>query len=345
MGASTTFQLFNSYYQDRPSGSYGPGDHPPRYSYGKLKSSLVSSFSIDQQEAYPRFGSKSVRLESGEINLSQVDFRNAKTVLRASRSIATGSATAVIRSGSRPDSFFSGQKIQFWYGTDVSTGAGGDRITIDNTSTQSDSYVDKAMFLAGRLDMGLGSDAIHIKMYNGNNPSASYYTGFAIVDGPDSASSSVVMGDGNDAIVIDCPNAYALTVAVNSFLGMGAGRDTLDLVAGGMAIYGTVSLGAGDDSLVLRQGRYVVRSSAYKSDPIIDGGRGKDAIALDDGSYTIVNVGGNYRITNGIAGDYAGGVDITLSSFESISGLNADNGIPLADGRLDIVGGLAAYQA
>ena len=153
------------------------------------------------------------------------------------------------------------------------------------------------------------------------------------------------MGDGNDAIVIDCPNAYALTVAVNSFLGMGAGRDTLDLVAGGMAIYGTVSLGAGDDSLVLRQGRYVVRSSAYKSDPIIDGGRGKDAIALDDGSYTIVNVGGNYRITNGIAGDYAGGVDITLSSFESISGLNADNGIPLADGRLDIVGGLAAYQA
>lgn len=345
MGKLQNANLFRTYYIEAAySGS-------PRRTYGRARTRIKSSWAINQVEAYPLFSSKDVSLQSGEINLTKADFRDAKVSLSASRSISTGTTDAIVKTGSKSDVFRSGQSIQFWQGTSVVTGGGDDAFIIDNTNPLTSSYLGDIMLVAGSMDTGEGNDLIEITVYNQNTLFGSNDPGLELRQGYFSPG-ILQMGNGEDKIVIDSPgNSYysssALGVNSGCTLDLGAGNDMVDLITGGMSINGRVDMGTGDDKFIVRSvqgknGAWVQRGD-YPLDPIIDGGEGLDVIGVPDGTYTVSEDSEGVRIWNGIGAGWELSVDITVKSFELVSGSNYSQAVALKQGTLEVIGGLALY--
>lgn len=87
-----------------------------------------------------------------------------------------------------------------------------------------------------------------------------------------------------------------------------------------------------------------VQRGSYALDPIIDGGAGIDLIALPDGIYTVSTDIEGIRILNNKSPGWPGSIDITLSSFEEVTGSIANiPGIALTNGNLEISNGSAQF--
>jgi hypothetical protein len=338
--------LYRSYYTES---SYS--DSPKLY-YGKRKTRVTSVWDITQVEEYPSFGSSDVKFSSREINLTKIDFREAKVSLSASRSISTGTTDAIIKTGGKDDVFRSGQSIQFWYGTRVETGGGNDSLIINNTAQSVDDYLGDILLVAGTLDMGVDNDLISIRVYNQNTLFGSNDPGIEIREGYYSEQGLLTMGEGDDRIVVDAPgnssySSSALSVSADCTLDMGLGNDTIDLITGGMKIHGAVNMGEGDDVFLVRSlqgknGAWVQRGE-YPLDPIVDGGDGLDLLGIPDGFYSITIDQEGWRITNGIGAGWELSVDITMKSFEFVSGSTGQQPVALQVGKLDVSSGIATY--
>ena len=333
--------LYRSYYVER-----GLSD-PPRYSYGRKKTKIAASSAITQQEGYPSLGQKKVSLVSGDISLTQIDFANAKTLIDSSRKIATTTTTSLIRTGGKDDVIRAGWEIQFWQGTQVYTGAGSDSILINNSGPIAREYLGNVMLVGGLLSMGEGSDSIDIIAHNRGNLSQTNDPGLDISQ-QSSSTGRLDMGTGDDRIFIDSYFSASLRVGGNCQLLMGEGNDSIDLLTGGMNIQGAIYMGDGNDRFSigsLAAGRLAsVQRGSYALDPIIDGGSGIDLMALPDGFYTVSTDIEGTRIMNDSSPGWPGSIDITLSSFEEVTGSIANSsGIPLVNGSLQITNGVAQY--
>lgn len=241
--------------------------------------------------------------------VADVTVKNQKVALATTVTNATSTALTVNVDGVGYDSTGAAVAVS------VAAGSAAKSITLNATGTKSSVTVSGAaattLNITGAADLALANAITTATTIDGSKATGALTLGIL-----DATTVTASTGAGKDSLTLSATTKAAVDT--------GAGNDKVTL-ASAVAAGSTISLGAGDDSLLVSTGS--VAASTSTATTVIDGGDGVDSVAA-----ALINASNAAQFKNFESIDLSaatitvGGLDVELMTGSAITGLTLQGG-------------------